>query len=66
MQLPENLKSTLRGEHSEYSDYLQLALACEDPALDDVPRLCGLLELDSAQFNSAHTSALAWIEELGL
>jgi EAL and modified HD-GYP domain-containing signal transduction protein len=43
-----------------------LARACEDPKLEYVPELCAALKVNSEVLNSAHTSALAWVEELGL
>jgi EAL and modified HD-GYP domain-containing signal transduction protein len=66
MHLPEAIQSALLGKASEYTPYLQLARACESLSLDGVPELCAQMGLDSESFNLAHTSALAWVEGLGL
>ncbi|WP_252346177.1 MULTISPECIES: EAL and HDOD domain-containing protein [unclassified Paludibacterium] len=66
MQLPESIKTALLGQSGDFTPYLQLARACEDLSLEQVPELCRQLGLDSDRFNLAHTSALAWIEGLGL
>ncbi|MBV8648383.1 EAL domain-containing protein [Paludibacterium sp.] len=66
MHLPEAIQSALLGKESMYTPYLQLAQACERLSLDGVPERCAELGLDSEAFNQAHTSALAWVEGLGL
>lgn len=66
LHLPDNIKQALQGSASEYTHYLQLAQSCESPTLAAAPELCRLLKIDSEQFNQAHTSALAWVEGLGL
>ena len=48
------------------SSFLKLVKACEHGQLSGVPELCAQLKLSSEQFNQAHVSALAWVEELGL
>jgi EAL and modified HD-GYP domain-containing signal transduction protein len=66
LHMPENIQSALLGRSSEFTHYLLLARACEDQSMRGVNELCARLELSSADFNLAHTSALAWVEGLGL
>nr|WP_243729443.1 EAL domain-containing protein [Paludibacterium purpuratum] len=66
MHLPETIKAALLGGDSDYTPYLRLARACEELSLAEVPELCTELGLNSERFNLAHTSALAWVEGLGL
>lgn len=66
LHLPEHISAALQGKSSEFTLYLLLARACEDPSMRGVNELCARLDLRSTDFNLAHTSALAWIEGLGL
>jgi len=66
LQLPQEIKSALLGADGEFTPYLQMAQGAESPTLEGVAANCALLHIDSTRFNLAHTSALAWIEELGL
>jgi EAL and modified HD-GYP domain-containing signal transduction protein len=66
LQLPDNIKAVLEGSTNDYTFYLKLAQACESPTLSGVAELCAVMHVDLDQFNQAHTSALAWVEALGL
>ncbi|NHR04812.1 HDOD domain-containing protein [Chromobacterium haemolyticum] len=66
LQLPESITEALLHEKGTMSRFLKLVKACEDGQLAGVPELCAQLNLSSEQFNQAHVSALAWVEELGL
>ncbi|QDQ28653.1 EAL domain-containing protein [Chitinimonas arctica] len=64
--LPESVSEALLGRTGIYGPFLELAEACEDPEMAEVPRLCEHLHLTPEMLNKAHVSALAWVEELGV
>lgn len=64
--LPDNVTDALLQREGIYGPFLELAEACEDPHMTDVPRLTEQLQLSPDMLNRAHVSALAWVEELGV
>ncbi|GLR14556.1 EAL domain-containing protein [Chitinimonas viridis] len=64
--LPDAVSDALLSRTGIYGPFLELAEACEDPEMADVPRLCEHLQLTPEMLNKAHVSALAWVEELGV
>ena len=58
--------SRLLERSGVYGPYLELAEACEDPDMMEVPRLCDNLLISPEILNRAHVQALAWVEELGV
>lgn len=64
--LPDTVSEALLERVGIYGPFLELAEACEDPEMTDVPRLCEHLQLTPEMLNRAHVSALAWVEELGV
>ncbi|SFZ79376.1 EAL and HDOD domain-containing protein [Chitinimonas taiwanensis] len=64
--LPDSVSEALLSRVGMYGPFLELAEACEDPDMTDVPRLCEQLQLTPEMLNKAHVSALAWVEELGV
>ncbi|MFC4161676.1 EAL and HDOD domain-containing protein [Chitinimonas lacunae] len=64
--LPESVTEALLDRSGIYGPFLELAEACEDPDMSDVPRLCEHLQLTPEMLNRAHVQALAWVEELGV
>lgn len=64
--LPDPVCDALLERGGVYGPYLELAEACEDPEMTDVPRLCENLLIAPEMLNRAHVQALAWVEELGV
>ncbi|SFN70784.1 EAL and modified HD-GYP domain-containing signal transduction protein [Formivibrio citricus] len=64
--LPEPVCDALLERTGMYGPYLELAEACEDPDMTEVPRLCEQLLVTPEILNRAHVQALAWVEELGV
>ncbi|QNM98276.1 EAL and HDOD domain-containing protein [Chitinimonas koreensis] len=64
--LPDSVSEALLSRTGIYGPFIELAEACEDPDMADVPRLCEQLQLTPEMLNKAHVSALAWVEELGV
>lgn len=64
--LPEAVSDALMTRTGIYGPFLELAEACEDPDMADVPRLTEQLQMSPEMLNKAHVSALAWVEELGV
>ncbi|HVL57595.1 MAG TPA: EAL domain-containing protein [Burkholderiaceae bacterium] len=66
LRLPQQITDGLLHRTGEFAPYLELAEACEDPNLTGVAKLCQRLELSPRALNSAHTQAIAWVEQLGI
>ena len=64
--LPDSVCDALLERSGVYGPYLELAEACEDPDMMEVPRLCDNLLISPEILNRAHVQALAWVEELGV
>lgn len=64
--LPDTVCDALLERSGVYGPYLELAEACEDPDMTEVPRLCDNLLISPEILNRAHVQALAWVEELGV
>ena len=64
--LPEPICDALLERSGIYGPYLELAEACEDPDMTEVPRLCETLLISPEMLNRAHVQALAWVEEIGI
>ncbi|GAA5785981.1 cyclic diguanylate phosphodiesterase [Chitiniphilus shinanonensis] len=64
--LPESISDALLSRSNIYGPFLELAEACEDPDMSEVPRLCDQLQITPEMLNRAHVQALAWVEELGV
>ncbi|MDK2123807.1 EAL and HDOD domain-containing protein [Parachitinimonas caeni] len=64
--LPDSVSEALMHRVGIYGPFLELAEACEDPAMAEVPSLCEQLQISPDMLNRAHVSALAWVEELGV
>jgi EAL and modified HD-GYP domain-containing signal transduction protein len=64
--LPDSVSEALLSRTGIYGPFLELAEACEDPEMADVPRLSEQLQIGPDILNKAHVSALAWVEELGV
>ncbi|MBB5192808.1 EAL and modified HD-GYP domain-containing signal transduction protein [Silvimonas terrae] len=64
--LPESIADALTERSGIYGPFLELAEACEDPDMSEVPRLCDQLQLTPDMLNRAHGQSLLWVEELGL
>ncbi|MGQ5523735.1 EAL and HDOD domain-containing protein [Chitinimonas sp. PSY-7] len=64
--LPDSVSEALLSRFGMYGPFLELAEACEDPDMADVPALCEQLQITPEMLNKAHVSALAWVEELGV
>lgn len=64
--LPEPISDALLERSGIYGPYLELAEACEDPDMTEVPRLCENLLITPDILNRAHVQALAWVEEIGV
>ncbi|KAF0814457.1 hypothetical protein IGB42_01358 [Andreprevotia sp. IGB-42] len=64
--LPENVCDALQHRSGVYGPFLELAEACEDPEMSEVPRLCEQLQLTPEMLNRAHVQSLTWVEELGV
>ncbi|WP_035055448.1 EAL and HDOD domain-containing protein [Andreprevotia chitinilytica] len=64
--LPENVCDALQHRTGMYGPFLELAEACEDPEMTEVPRLCDQLQITPEMLNRAHVQALTWVEELGV
>lgn len=64
--LPDPVCDALQERTGIYGPYLELAEACEDPEMTDVPRLCENMLITPDILNRAHVQALAWVEELGV
>jgi EAL and modified HD-GYP domain-containing signal transduction protein len=64
--LPEAVCDALLERTGMYGPYLELAEACEDPDMTEVPRLCEQLLVTPDMLNRSHVQALAWVEELGV
>ncbi|WP_269532406.1 EAL and HDOD domain-containing protein [Chitinimonas sp. BJYL2] len=64
--LPDTVSEALTDRGGIYGPFLELAEACEDPDMAEVPRLCANLQITPEMLNKAHVSALAWVEELGV
>jgi len=64
--LPEPICDALQERSGIYGPYLELAEACEDPDMTEVPRLCENLLITPDVLNRAHVQALAWVEEIGI
>ena len=64
--LPDPVCDALLERTGLYGPYLELAEACEDPEMTDVPRLCENMLITPDILNRAHVQALAWVEEIGV
>ncbi|TJZ65875.1 EAL and HDOD domain-containing protein [Chitiniphilus eburneus] len=64
--LPESISDALLSRSNIYGPFLELAEACEDPDMSEVPRLCEQLQITPEMLNRAHVQSLAWVEELGV
>lgn len=64
--LPENVTDALLGRQGAYGPFLDLAEACENPQVERMQELAGLLQLSPQQVNQAHMEALVWVEGLGI
>ncbi|MBE9610194.1 EAL and HDOD domain-containing protein [Chitinilyticum piscinae] len=64
--LPENVTDALLQRQGIYGPFLELAEACEDPEMTEVPRLCEQLQISPEMLNKSHVQSLAWVEELGV
>jgi EAL and modified HD-GYP domain-containing signal transduction protein len=64
--LPDNVSEALLSRTGIYGPFLELAEACEDPDMTNVPSLSEQLQISADMLNRAHVSALAWVEELGV
>ncbi len=64
--LPETISDALTERSGMYGPFLELAEACEDPEMSEVPRLCEQLQITPDMLNRAHVQSLAWVEELGV
>jgi EAL and modified HD-GYP domain-containing signal transduction protein len=64
--LPESVTDALLHRSGIYGPFLELAEACEDPEMADVPRLCEQLVISPEMLNRAHVQALSWVEDLGV
>ncbi|KPC53102.1 EAL and HDOD domain-containing protein [Amantichitinum ursilacus] len=64
--LPESISDALMERSGMYGPFLELAEACEDPEMSEVPRLCEQLQITPDMLNRAHVQSLAWVEELGV
>lgn len=64
--LPEPISDALLERSGIYGPYLELAEACEDPDMTEVPRLCENLLITPEVLNRSHVQALAWVEEIGV
>ncbi|MDR3410277.1 MAG: EAL domain-containing protein [Formivibrio sp.] len=64
--LPDSVCDALLERTGIYGPYLELAEACEDPDMTEVPRLCENLLITADVLNRSHVQALAWVEEIGI
>lgn len=64
--LPDPVCDALLERSGIYGPYLELAEACEDPDMLEVPRLCENLLVTPDMLNRSHVQALAWVEEIGV
>jgi EAL and modified HD-GYP domain-containing signal transduction protein len=64
--LPETVSDALLSRTGIYGPFLELAEACEDAEMAEVPRLCEQLQITPEMLNRAHVQALNWVEELGV
>ncbi|WP_148716222.1 EAL and HDOD domain-containing protein [Chitinolyticbacter meiyuanensis] len=64
--LPESITDALINRSGMYGPFLELAEACEDPEMSEVPRLTEQLQITPDMLNRAHVQALSWVEELGV
>jgi EAL and modified HD-GYP domain-containing signal transduction protein len=64
--LPDTVSDALLSRTGVYGPFLELAEACEDPTMADVPRLAEQLQMSAEMLNKAHVTALAWVEDLGV
>lgn len=64
--LPESVSDALMEHSGIYGPFLELAEACEDPEMSEVPRLCEQLQITPDMLNRSHVQALNWVEELGV
>ncbi|WP_374348026.1 EAL and HDOD domain-containing protein [Chitinimonas sp.] len=64
--LPDSVSEALLSRTGIYGPFLELAEACEDPDMTNVPSLSEHLQITPDMLNRAHVSALAWVEELGV
>jgi EAL and modified HD-GYP domain-containing signal transduction protein len=64
--LPESVSDALMEHSGIYGPFLELAEACEDPEMAEVPRLCEQLQITPDMLNRSHVQALNWVEELGV
>lgn len=64
--LPDTVCDALLERTGLYGPYLELAEACEDPDMTEVPRLCEHLLISPDMLNRAHVQSLAWVEEIGV
>lgn len=64
--LPESVSDALMEHSGIYGPFLELAEACEDPEMTEVPQLCEQLHITPEMLNRSHVQALNWVEELGV
>ena len=64
--LPDPVCDALLERSGIYGPYLELAEACDDPDMLEVPRLCENLLITPDMLNRSHVQALAWVEEIGV
>ncbi|MCB6184407.1 EAL domain-containing protein [Leeia sp. TBRC 13508] len=63
--LPEPVRDALLTRDGLYGPFLNLAIACENPELQEVESLASQLQIDPEMLNKAQISALTWAEQLG-
>ncbi|XZG69428.1 EAL and HDOD domain-containing protein [Chitinibacteraceae bacterium HSL-7] len=64
--LPETISDALLHRTGLYGPFLELAEACEDPEMTEVPRLTEQLQITPDALNRAHLQAMSWAEEVGI
>jgi EAL and modified HD-GYP domain-containing signal transduction protein len=66
LELPDSVADGLLRRTGAYAQYLQLAEACEDPALENVAGLCKALDIPPKALNLAQMQATDWVNQLGI
>lgn len=64
--LPDPVCDALLERSGIYGPFLELAEACEDPEMSDVPKLCEQMAISPEMLNRAHVQALTWVEDIGV
>ncbi|WP_018150061.1 EAL and HDOD domain-containing protein [Leeia oryzae] len=64
--LPETVCDALLTQQGMYGPFLKLAIACENPELNELESLAEQLQITPEMLNKAQMSALTWVEQIGV